>query len=58
MEEKEMIIKLLLDNNTKIDTTLISNVINGINNSVFVPVTEISIDGNPVFNSTQGFINQ
>lgn len=55
--ENEITIKIILSKNVPIKNELYMDIINGLNDR-YVPCNEISLNGNVVFNSTQGFIKQ
>lgn len=55
--ENEITVKIILSKNVPIKNELYMDIINGLNDR-YVPCNEISLNGNVVFNSTQGFIKQ
>ncbi len=56
-EENEITIKVLLTKSTPINRQLYLDIINGLNDR-YIPCNEISLNGEPVFNNTKGFINR
>lgn len=55
--ENEITVKIILSKNVPIKNELYMDIINGLNDR-YVPCNEISLNGDVVFNSTQGFIKQ
>lgn len=55
--EQEIIIKVLLTPEYKVDEKFLMDIINGLNDR-YVPVNQILLDGVEKFNNVQGFIKE
>lgn len=54
--DNEIVVKILLAHGTPINQELYLDIINGLNDR-YIPCNEISVNGQLVFSTTQGFIN-
>lgn len=52
--QNEIMVKIILDESYKVDTSLYLDIINGLNDRL-VPVNEITLNNKIVFTNTEGF---